>query len=68
MGIIIRDLNDASVETHIILEIIWGHLSTAISDVIWLIFVPNANPSTIANLMSASKKAPTDQKGEPYEQ
>jgi hypothetical protein len=45
-----------------------GRLSTAISDVIWLIFVPTANPSTIANLMCASKEAPTDQKGEPYEQ
>ena len=55
MGVINRDLNNTSVGTHIISEIIWDHLSTAIANVVWQIFVPKANPSIIADLMCASK-------------
>ena len=55
VGVINRDLIDASAGTHIILEIIWDHLSRAVADVAWPIFVPNANPPSIANQPCASK-------------
>ena len=50
-----RDLNDAHVKTHNILEIVWGHSSTAITDVIGRICMPNS-PYPSWPILSALRK------------
>jgi hypothetical protein len=54
-GVINQDFVDASVGIHIILEIIWRHLSTAMAEVVRLARTPEANPSSIADPLCASK-------------
>jgi hypothetical protein len=57
MGVINQELNDASLETHIILEIMWGHLFMAIVGVVALAIASHSNPFIITNRMCTLKDA-----------